>query len=64
MACRIAFSVMLQELFLKVSNIDMGDNKRDAFLYGLFCGVLWLIGLITAHNSYYEAPILINRIRS
>lgn len=51
-ACRIGFSIMLQELLFKVSKISEGENKRDAYLYGVFCGVLWLIGLVSTHNAY------------
>ena len=32
MGCRLGFSVMLQELFYKVSYISEGDNKRDAYI--------------------------------
>lgn len=64
MTCRIVFSVMLQELFLKVASISTGQNRRDAYLYAVFCGLLWFIGVIIGHNAYYEALIVINRIRS
>lgn len=64
MACRLGFTIMLQELFTKVTNLEVGNNKRDAYLYATFCGVVWLIAMSCVHNGFYEAPILINRIRS
>ena len=53
MACRLGFSVMLQELFNKVSYIDSGENKRDAYIYVVFCGVLFVVDQIIKHNAFY-----------
>jgi hypothetical protein len=64
MACRLGFSVMLKELLTKIAQIEEGDNKRDVYLYAVFCGIIWLTGQIGRHNGHYEVPILVGRIRS
>lgn len=64
MACRLGFSIMLQELFSKVSLINEGNNMRDAYIYAAFCGFLWFLGQIGRHNAFYEVPILVGKIRS
>lgn len=63
-ACRLGFTVMLQELFTKVADIEGVNNKRDAYIYAVFCGVVWFIGLFSFHNGFYESQIFFNRMRS
>lgn len=63
MACRLGFSILLQELFFRVSHINEGYNKRTAYIYSVCCGVLWLIGQVSKQNAYYQVSI-VGRIRS
>ena len=62
--CRLGFSVMIYELFRKVTIVTVDNNLRDAYIIAAFCGLLWLIGQISRHNAYYQVAILIGRIRS
>lgn len=64
MICRLGFTILLQELFTKVSHLEEGNNKRDAYLYAVFSGVVMLIAMASYHNGFYEVSILIDKVRS
>lgn len=55
---------MFQQLLNKVPSINIGDNRRDAYIYSVICGLLLLIGQLGRNNAYYEATLLVGRMRS
>jgi ATP-binding cassette subfamily C (CFTR/MRP) protein 4 len=60
MVCKLAFSILLQFLFVAVGN----DEKSLAYIYAFFSTFVWFIGQVSRHNAFYQSPILGNRIRS
>ena len=53
MACRLVFSIMLQQLFLHVTQLKEGDSKTDAYLHAMFCAALWFTSQVHKHNAIY-----------
>jgi len=63
-ASRLGFSILLQELFLRVAKINEGNNLQIAYIICFTSGILWFIGQIGRHNGFYEVPILVAKIRT
>lgn len=62
--CKLVFSILLKDLFAAVADIDNYDNMIKAYEIALYCGALWVIGQLGRHNGYYEAFIVVGRLRS
>lgn len=63
-AARLGFSILLQELFSRVANLDQGNNLQIAYIIAFTSGVLWFLGQIGRHNGFYEVRILVSKIQT
>jgi hypothetical protein len=52
-ASRLGFSVLFQYELYRVTDLGQGDNKKIAYVMAFCCGIIWMIGQIGRHNSYY-----------
>lgn len=50
-ASRLLFSVMLQILLSKVMNVGDEGNKKDVYIYSVFCGIVLMIGQIGRNSA-------------
>jgi hypothetical protein len=53
MVCWLGFSLLLLELFNKVTDLDNSNNLKEAYFLAAICGLLWLLVQIARQNGYY-----------
>jgi hypothetical protein len=64
MVCWMGFSLLLLELFNKVTDLDNSNNLKEAYFLAAICGLLWLLVQIGRQNAYYLIPIFVGKIRN
>lgn len=62
--CKLGFSILIQELFIRVSDISTGNNKQLSYIFALCSGILLILSQIGKNNGMYESRFLASRAKS
>ena len=64
LCCKLGFSVLIQLLFDRVSELGEGNNKQIAYIYAVCSGVVLILSQISRNNGMYESRILSSRLKA
>lgn len=53
MTMKLIFSLTLYELFLKVTELNVGNNLRDAYFLAVLSGILLIVAMIARDNAVF-----------